>query len=83
MLVVGLDGVRPRSPVTVTVASDPGAAPRDVLGLVAVAGDPRVLKSSGAAAWLASALAGADLASVVPPPTSPGPANSTIAWEVA
>lgn len=84
VLVVGLGGTRRRSPVTVTVASDPDAAPRDVLGLVAVSGDPRALKTSGpaAAAWLASAVAGADLASLVPPPTSPGPAGSTIAWEV-
>jgi hypothetical protein len=84
VLVVGLAGARRRSPLTVTVASDPDAAPRDVVGLVAVAGDPRALKTDGpaAAAWLASALAGADLASIVPPPTSPGPAGSTIAWEV-
>ena len=86
VLVVALDGAERGGPVTVTVAADPGAPRRDLLGLVAAAGSAGTLKQAGsatAAAWLAGALAGADLAAVVPPPTAPGPDTSMISWEVA
>lgn len=85
VLVIALAGAGRRSPVTVTVASDPDSAPCDVLGVVAAAADAGSLKTGGpdaVAARLASAIAGAGLASIVAPPTAPGPATSTIAWEL-
>ena len=86
VLVIGLEGAKPARPVTVTVAADPDTQPRDLLGVVVAAGDAAASKAAGpatAAAWLAAAVAGADLAALVAPPTAPGPARSSIAWEAS
>lgn len=81
--VAALDA-EPGTPVRVTVATDP-RAPRDQLGVLAVAGTPEALREGGprdAAAWLARAIATRGLGPSTTAPTVPGPGRSTLAWEV-